>query len=308
MKALIVLAGLCAVSCASPLLAADSAGAMLHCDPAVTLKAVDDDPVEPPEAYEYCAVPLPAGDHWLNVCYDASRTGSAGGYLVQRVAVCDKDKVVNMKAEPGHIYRLKLDLVSPQWKAWIEDVTATEANLPAGTKGSKPAHKGEGKVTLVMHMTPTNGRVGVANGSTQGVWFREGTFGSMPMKGNGEDGFISKKASGGDTFAVTTAWMPRGDSIFNSAAAVACGDTKIPVYEDIPGGRALYLGEFSYRQSPKGVTLQVKQEGLEAARAWLAKNDAKLAATMELANARWLRTPTICLDVSAEGRLMNAAP
>lgn len=294
---------------APSLFAADAAAAVLRCDPAVVVKALDGDPVPglTTTPFTDCAVPLTPGSHWLDVCYDASRTGSAGGYLIQRTAVCAEDKVVNFDVVAGRIYRLKLDLVASEWKAWIEDVTAVEADVPAGTKGTKPAHKGEGKVTLVMHMTPSNGRVGVASGATQGVWFFEGMFGSMPMKGNGEDGFISKKSSGGDTFAVTSAWMPRGATIFNSAAAVACGDTKIPVYEDIPGGKALYLGEFAYTQTPKGVALSVKQDGIEAARAWLAKSDPKLAATLEPVPARWLRVPTICLDVSPEARLVNAS-
>ncbi len=292
---------------APPLYAADAAGAVLRCDPVVVVKALDGKPVSDLTTIPFaeCNVPLTTGPHTLDVCYDASRTGSAGGYLISRTTICPEDKVLDFDVAAGRIYRLKLDLLASEWKAWVEDVTAAEANMPAGTKGAKPTHKGEGKVTLVMHMTPLNGRVGVASGATQGVWFFEGMFGSMPMKGNGEDGFISKKASGGDTFAVTTAWMPRGATILNSAAAMACGDAKIPVYEDIPGGKALYLGEFAYTQTPKGVTLSVKQDGIEAARAWLAKKDPKLAATLEPVSARWLRVPAICYDLSPEARLVN---
>ena len=52
--------------------------------------------------------------------------------------------------------------------------------------------------------------------------------------------------------------------------------------------------------------MSVKQDGIEAARTWLAKSDPKLAATLAPVSARWLRVPTICLDVSPEARFVNA--
>jgi hypothetical protein len=148
--------------------------------------------------------------------------------------------------------------------------------------------------------------VGLAGGTVDQIWFQPGLMGAMPMKGDGKDGFISRKISGGATVGTILSWVPKDDSLLNTHAAGPCGETKIPVVQDAPGGVALYLGEFNYQVTADGgQVLEVKQEGIAAAREYLRKTEPKLADKVQLATIRWMRVAVPCSG-NPRGVLRNA--
>jgi len=278
--------------------------ASVRLDPAVQVNAVDGDTsraVLPLGPMSKRVLTLTAGTHVLDVCYDASSTSSAGTYVISTTIKCDVPKPLSVDARPGRLYRLKLELGSP-WKTWIEDVTEEESALPV----SQPKHKGEGKSLLLLRIAPANGRVGLASGSIDQIWFIPGLMGAMPMKGDGKNGFISRKIAGGGTAGIIVSWIPKNDSLLNTDSASPCGDWKIPVVDDAPGDAALYLGELDFTVAPGGgQVLELKRDGLEAAREYVKTVEPKLADKIQLAPFQWKRVAFPC-PPSANGVLRNA--
>lgn len=290
------------LACAFTAHAQDAAA--LRLDPAVQIDAVDGDKSRamlPLGPMGKRVLQLPAGPHVLDVCYDNSSTSSAGTYLIYTTSKCDTPKQVRFDAKTGRIYRVKLEL-GASWKTWVVDVTDEESALTV----TEAKHKGEGKSLLLLRISPANSRVGLAGGSVDQIWFQSGLFGAMPMKGDGKDGFISRKISGGATVGTLLSWIPKHDSLLDTYAAGPCGESKIPVVEDAPGGVALYLGEFNYTVTPDGgQVLEVKQDGIEAAREYLRKTEPKLADKVQLAPIHWMRVAVPCSG-DPRGVLHNA--
>jgi hypothetical protein len=290
------------LACAMSVHAQDAAS--LRLDPAVQIDAVDGDrsrSLLPLGPLVKRVLPITPGSHVLDVCYDNSSTSSAGTYLFYTTSKCDAPKQVRFEAKAGRLYRVKLEL-GPTWKTWVADVTAEESGLSA----IEPRHKGEGKTVLLLRISPANSRVGLAGGDVDQIWFVPGVFGAMPMKGDGKDGFISRKISGGATVGTILSWIPKNDSLLNTHSAGPCGETRIPVVEDAPGGVVLYLGEFDYQVTAEGgQVLEVRQEGIDAAREYLRKTEPKLADKVQLATIRWMRVPVPCSG-DPRGVLRNA--
>jgi len=268
--------------------------AVLRTDPVVFVKAIDGDKsreIAALAALRDREASLSAGSHTLTVCFDNSGSFNNGAFVTYVTSTCDADREVTFEAQAGHVYRLKIALHAKDWKSWIEDVTDTEPRLFA--QPAEPKSKGGGKSLLLLRMVPGDISVSVGSGRVEHIWFVAGMWGNFMMSGDAADGFLSRKVSSGATVGIvdfntpSTAMIPRKTEFL-------CGDTRIPVLENVPGGGAFYLGEFTFRTTPNGPLIEVKHEGLEAARDYLKKSDPKLADKLQPANLQWKRLPSIC--------------
>ena len=118
-----------------------SGDAILRCDPAVEIRKIDGDSKRAfsagfDQTFRECAIPLSPGSHKIEVCFDSE--GSAG--YISAMTICTPNREVTIEAKPGHTYRLKLDLHAP-WKAWVDDVTESEARLSYEEPARKPKRK-----------------------------------------------------------------------------------------------------------------------------------------------------------------------
>jgi len=268
--------------------------ALLRVDPVVVVKAIDGDtshgiPVF--AALRDREAPLTAGAHHLTVCFDNSGSFNNGAFVTYVQSTCDVDRDITLDAQAGHVYRLKLALLAKEWKSWIEDVTDTEPRQ--FSDAAKPKSKGGGKSLILLRMVPGDISVSVGSGRIEHIWFVPGMWGNFMMSGAAADGFLSRKVSGGATTAIvdfntpSTALIPRKTEFL-------CGDTRIPVLENVPGGGAFYLGEFKFKATPEGPLIEVTHDGLEAARDYLKKVEPKLADQLQHATLQWKRLPAIC--------------
>jgi hypothetical protein len=268
--------------------------ATLFTDPVVQIKAIDGDSTRKVLVFESKpdrGTKLTPGNHVLDVCYYRFTAVGAGGYLSQSYTNCDADRKVPFDAQPGHIYRLKLELLPGEWKTWIEDVTAEEAELLAQV--AAPKAKGGGKSLLVLRVSPGNMGVMTTSGRTEHIWFLPGSFGGFLMKGDPADGLLTRKVSGGSTVGITDLSTPKA-ALIPIKTEFLCGDSRIPVLENVPGGGAFYLGEFEFTSTPAGPRVRVKHEGLEAARETLRKTLPEFADKLQHAQLQWKRLPEVC--------------
>jgi len=288
---------------------ADSTGAILRCDPATVIKRIDGDDKGWYSAgfgsgFKECAIPLSSGSHSLDVCYDAS-IGQPGVVGVE--AVCDHNRQVTIDAQPGHTYRLKLFLFG-DWKAWIEDVTESEAGLSYEDLPKKPKPAGSKKdlaTILVLPATPEYAMLGIQKGVIRGKWFDVGLFGAIKLfdvstKGV-PGGYNIFRAQGGDTVAFTSGQMMIG-SILRMKLFAPCGDFPVRVYEDIPPGKVLYLGHLTIENAPGGY-VGAYSDDLAGARAYIDSHHPEWAGRLEAAPFREALTANICrghgFDLSA---------
>ena len=78
------------------------------------------------------------------------------------------------------------------------------------------------------------------------------------------------------------------------------------VVEDAPNDSALYLGELDFKLTPDGgQVLELKRDGLEAAREYLKSAEPKLADKVQFAPFRWTRVAFPCSG-DPRGVLRNA--
>ena len=77
------------------------------------------------------------------------------------------------------------------------------------------------------------------------------------------------------------------------------------MYEDLPGGKVLYLGDYHFEGSAGARRFTVTHD-VEAARAFLRANHPDMLDKLVVADFRMLRTPELCGIRS--GRLRSAAP
>lgn len=268
--------------------------AVLRTDPVVSIKAIDGDKTREIPALAALRdreATLTPGSHKVTVCFDNSSSFNNGAFVTYVTSVCDVDREVVLDAQAGHIYRLKITLQAKDWKTWFEDVTDTEPKL--FEQPAEPKSKGGGKSVILLRMVPGDISVSVGSGKVEHIWFVAGMWGNFMMSGDAADGFLSRKVSSGATVGIvdfntpSTAMIPRKTEFL-------CGDTRIPVLENVPGGGAYYLGEFAFKQTTNGPLIEVKHEGLEAARDYLKKVDPKLADKLQPADVHWKRLPSIC--------------
>lgn len=274
--------------------AQQSEAAVLRTDPIIFLKAIDGDTSREIPAFAALRdreATLTAGSHTLKLCFDNSSSFNNGAFVTYVQSTCDVDREIVVDAQAGHVYRLKIALHAKDWKSWIEDVTDTEPRLFAPP--AEPKNKGGGKSVILVRMTPGDISVSVGAGRIEHIWFVPGMWGNFMMSGDAADGFLSRKVSGGATVAIvdfntpSTALIPRKTEYL-------CGDTRIPVLDNVAGGGAYYLGEFSFKSTANGPLIEVTHEGLEAARDYLKKTEPKLADKLQHAALQWKRLPLIC--------------
>jgi hypothetical protein len=269
---------------------------ILRCDPAIQIKMIDDQPRNESLApFRDCAIDLTPGEHKVTTCYEHSGMSAAGpGSVMYSTWKCDKTKEVIFVAEPRHIYRLKLELMS-DWRAWIKDVTLEELHLPLGTEERPRDDKkagGKKESWLLARITPTYMKIGFVTGNTRGIWFFKNAFGDGIMKPKGSSKeFVLRKVKAGDTLGLMSAQFVKD---FKFKLGSPCGENKTQVLEDIPGGRVLYLGELSLEDVPTGFDFKVSHDDLNGAREFLEREYPELAGQLEVAEFRMLRTPYFC--------------
>jgi hypothetical protein len=300
MKQLFCLLVLSSMMVGSDAAAADTSGAILRCDPATVIKDIDGAWKSYYNAghmagFKECAIPLSPGKHAIKVCYDAS---IGTGAPISLEAVCGHDLELTLDAQAGHTYRVKLGLAR-DWKAWIEDVTESEAGLSYDEPPAKPKPTGPKKdreTTLIMRATPTYAMMGLQKGVIRGKWFTVGRLGGVKLlhvsNAGVPDGFHVYKAYAGDTVAFTWAGMMTG-SIFSRRGTGPCGDFPVRVYEDLPAGKVLYLGDLTFAEAPGGFT-GAYSDDLAGARAYLESHYPDLAGRLEAAPFREALTTSIC--------------
>ena len=290
-------------------------GAILNCDTAVLITAVDGDASRKVQNHgwgrENCAIPLPAGPHVIDVCYDVYNL--LDDYKIPIPPKCTEVKRVELDAESGHVYRVKLVLDDP-WRGWIVDVTSIEAGLPdrgpqvnKGRKRDVP--KAERKSIVLLKIKPLNSTVFVDRGGSDDVWFYEDIgFITRPLfKTKDPQGFSLIELSIGDTFALNSMMYPDKQEFGGYGGAGPCDDSYFPVFEDLPGGKVLYLGHFDVEINAPRPILNFDQRDLKEARAWLEKARPGLGAKLEVMPFRWGRTRWLCNIGRMDGHFVNAA-
>lgn len=280
------------VICASWCRADDSA--TLFTDPVVQIKAIDGDPSRKVLVFDTRAdrgAKLSPGGHVLDVCYYRFTATNNGAFVSQSYVNCDVDRKLPFDAQAGHVYRLKLALLPGDWKAWVEDVTADEAALLA--EAPAPKAKGGGKSVVLLRVVPGDIGVATATGRIDHIWFVPGMWGIFPMKGDPADGFLSRKVSAGTTLGITDLNTPKS-GLISSKTEFICGDTRVPVLDNVPGGGAFYVGELHFTSTPTGPRVDVTHDGLEAARDFLRKTEPALADRLQHATLKWKRLPEFC--------------
>jgi hypothetical protein len=145
-------------------------------------------------------------------------------------------------------------------------------------------------------------------GDVQHLWFkahtvRQALAGPSKMRKE-KDGYFTDKVSNGDNLAIHYMFHQAG-SVWSRSFEYVC-DTELPVYEDLPGGKVLYLGDYRFESTVEGGTRFTVTHDVEAARNFLRANHPELADKLIVADFRMLRTPELC--GIHPGRLRSAAP
>jgi hypothetical protein len=280
-----------------------TSGALLRCDPWTVITAIDGRARKISAlqggAFTDCEIPLAAGRHAVKVCYEGRGYEISGSGNVQTIYRCDQDRLVEFDVADAHVYRLRLSLATGFAPA-IEDVTATEREVPA-TPTSNKSRRGlpkEQRESMVLLRASGNAEPAFMAGSVQHLWFKASRMRqalSGPEKLRAEtDGYFTGTVRNGDTVSLRHMQT-------EGLAAFVC-DTKVPVYEDLPGGQVLYLGDYHVESGPAGRQFTVTWD-LESARKFLEARHPELANKLQLAASRELGVPEPCLLIPANQRL-----
>jgi hypothetical protein len=293
---------------------ADVSDAILRCDPATEIRKIDGDSKRAYSAgfgqtFRECAIPLSPGSHKLEVCYD--NEGSAG-YLYA-YTVCKPNFEVTIDAKPGRTYRLKLDFHAP-WKAWVEDVTESEADLSYEEPPKKPKPSGSKKdleTYLVLRATPEHAVLMLQRGVIRGKWFDPFMTGLPKLLGFSRkgvpDGYHVFRAQGGDTLAFVAGQMMTG-KVLEIKQVNSCGDFPARVYENIPPGKVLYIGHYTIQDAPGGYVGSYRDDDLAEARTYIDSHHPELAGRLEAAPFRTALTPNLCRFTGFDLRTEGQAP
>src|SRR5262245_47182107 len=277
-------------------LPAGAEDAILRCDPGSIIKTVDGDKsLRNANVFgdHDCAIRLSAGAHTVSVAYQWSASDFMFNYYDHSPADID----VAIDAKPDRIYRIKIKMGDP-WAAWVVDVTADEAGLPTHPSPKradfKHLSKAERQVTLVMRIAPSDVVLAVRDGSTEGIWFRGG-YGQSAYYSEDESEFAIRTANVGENismlYAATGAkrWGTKDKYL-----SPACGETRVPVFENLPAGKVLYLGHYDFEVLPPALRMTFTQDGMAEAREYLRQHRPELADQLELASYRMVRLARPC--------------
>jgi hypothetical protein len=292
---------------------AQSADAILRCDPGTVIKDIDGAfksfyPAGDGAFFRECAIPLSAGPHKIEVCFSMTANGTTyiRGETVAEGAICIQSRKLTLDAQPGRNYRVKFDF-SDGWNARIDDVTEAEAGLSYDVPAERPKPAGSRKdreTILVIRATPENGVLGLQKGVIRGQWLDVGRFGALKLlnlsRKGVPDGYHLYRAYGGDTVAFTSGQLLTG-SAFEIRSFVPCDDFRVRVYEDIPAGKVLYLGHLSVERRP-GRYVGAYIDDLAEARAYIDSHHPELAGRLAAAPFREAKTANICRDAGSDLR------
>jgi hypothetical protein len=281
--------------------------ATLRCDPYTIIWQIDGKRAGHGNSsgwsFKDCDIPLAAGTHMLQVCYDAS---SQSMNTVTELR-CDQPKDISFDAAAGRSYRLKATM-GPGWKAWVEDVTEAEAGYSYVPRPKKPppANKAERKSTLILRVSPQHVIPRFHRGRLLGPWIVPSR---TELKGENTgiakaapDGFVVVEADAGDDITITHVRLLEG-SVFMPKHFFGCDDYQARVFEDITGGKVLYLGHMTLdgTDSAQKVTWT---EDFDAARAYVDTHFPGLAGRLEKTSFTTRRLPVGC--ALYPGVLLNA--
>lgn len=281
-------------------------GASLRCDPWTVIKAIDGRALKVSAlqggAFTDCEIPLSAGRHVVKVCYEGRGLTISGTGNVITIYRCDQDRLVEFEAADAHVYRIGLSLETG-FAPHIDDVTATESEVPASPTANK-SRRGlpkDQRNSIVLLRASGGGEPAILAGTVQHLWFKANRMAqafSGPDKMRAEtDGYFTGTVGNGDTVSLR--------HMKSEGLPVFVCDTEVPVYEDLPGGRVLYLGDYHLESGPTGKQFSVTWD-LESARKFLQAHHPALVDKLELADSRELRVPEPCLLVPAQQRLRGA--
>jgi hypothetical protein len=283
---------------------------LLRCDPGSRIDGIDGDGryviASYGPTYNDCEIRLSAGKHVVKACYELTGPGA-----IPETFTCDQKRDLEFDASPGNVYRLRLKITpSRVWNAWIEDVTAKESDVPASpviNKARKDLPKDQRKSTILVRASERD-EPAFLKGQVQHLWFRMKDLRqalSAPSKMRSEkDGYFTDKVSNGDSLAIYYMFHQDG-SAFSRTFDYVC-DTELPVYEDLPGGKVLYLGDYRFERAPDGGRRFTVTHDVEAARNFLRANHPELVDKLVVADSRMLRTPEICGIRSGKLRIATA--
>jgi hypothetical protein len=281
---------------------AQVATAQLRCDPLTVIKAIDGElknvMARQGGAFTDCEIPLSAGSHLLKVCYEGGRYQVSPPRNVRYVYRCEEDKEVILDAVAGRIYRLRIGFENG-FTAWIEDVTTIEGEYPASPSVNKSRRVSkEERQSMILVRSPGGEVPAFLPGAVQNHWFKASRMKqafSGPKRMTAEpDGYFLSTISNGDTLAIR--------HVVEGAHYYFVCDTEVPVYEDMAGGRVLYLGDYHFERRALGAFYTVTHD-LEAARRFLQAHHPQLVEKLESASLRALRVPEPCMLMNPENRL-----
>jgi hypothetical protein len=274
-----------------------SDAAVLRCDPYVIIYRIDGSPDghggTGGSSFKDCSIPLGPGTHTLEVCYDAS----SQSMTTQTLARCDKPKDISFETAAARTYRLRTSMGS-NWRAWVDDVTDAEAGYWHVDRPRKPrpANKAERKSTLILQISPQHVIPRFHRGRFLGPWFVPAR---AELKGENTgiakaapDGFVVVEADAGDSLTITNVRLLEG-SVFMPKQYFACGDYQPRVFEDIPGGKVLYLGHLELDGNANEQRTSWADD-IETARQYVDAHFPKLAGKLEPTPFTTRRLPELC--------------
>lgn len=280
--------------------------ALLRCDPWTVIKAIDGRARKVSAlqggAFTDCEIPLSAGRHVVKVCYEGRSLTISGTGSLTTIYRCDQDRLVEFEAAEAHVYRLRLSLETG-FAPNIEDVTETERDVrpsPTANKSRRGLSKDQ-RESMVLMRVSGGGEPALLAGTVQHLWFKASRMaqafsGTDKMRAE-TDGYFTGTVGNGDTVSLRHLES-------EGLTAFVC-DTEVPVYEDLPGGRVLYLGDYHLESGTAGGQFTVTWD-LESARKFLQAHHPALVDKLELADSRELRVPEPCLLISEKQRLRRA--
>lgn len=289
-----------------------SGNALLRCDPGLVVLSIDGDKKRRVSANDLrndCNVPLPRGKHELVAKFDWRPSDSMFGWEYYS----PNEERLDLEVTENHIYRLK-GAFEPTWRAWIDDVTSQERALPShdhprkGWAESLPV--GQRTSVVIMKLTPTNTFVATYYGRTQGPWFLPGKYVPVYIKNKdwARDDYAIGEVEAGANLGITHATINGNSFGLDKQWGHLCGETLAPVFENLAGGKAYFLGNFSFVSTPAGLVAQFTQNDLQAARDFLRSRRPDLAAELEPAAYRMVRRRVPCEVVPLDRRWQNFNP